>query len=108
MVKVRLVESSTKRRHECINRTFTKEWSQLPLNDSFGLLGSLDLEVKYEKTDEDDLLNLDESRLNLLVRRLNLTNGNASSIVKQLFPVKKSGLKTKAVTTAKKVKDTVL
>jgi len=108
VVKVRLVEDSTKRRHECINRVFTKEWTEIPINESFGLLGSLDLEIKFQKTDEDDLLNLDEGRLNLLTRSLKLKNGNAASIVKQMFPVKKSGLKTKAVTTAKKVKETVL
>ena len=108
MVKVKLVDSSTKRKHECIGYTFTKEWTELPLKLALGLTGSTELLIKFQKTDEDDLLNLDEGRLNMLVVDFGLEHGNATKIVKQLLPVKKSGLKTKAVTTAKTVKEKVL
>ena len=108
MVKVRIMQESLKRSHACIGLVFTKEWTTLSLNQVLGITGSTELDIKFDFSDEDELLNLPPTKLDMLVRDFRLNNGDAKKVVKQLLPVKKTGLKTKAASTAKIIKETVL
>ncbi len=91
------------------------DWREMSVNELLGMLGNPDLEYKFAKEEEDELLNLNDTNWNLLSTTLNL-KGSRAEAVKSLLPLKKGALKKnpakvvkdKVASTAKTVKESVL